>query len=777
MKEKLICHLSGDHRERKDIAMNTKMTTSKFGLFVNVLLLLGLVFSSGLSISPARASNQQGEIILEYEVENPLSSDVSAAILNILAYWPKEFPDKNTFYVIDVRNEKNWGIATLTTDTTLHQFGDESLPDISKSFPVIFLRKGGEVDAAASFSPNINDLLEKFPESILPSEAKQALFDVDGSLFKANPKSNVRLQSYNDYKFPWTGGVRFRLNTTRGWHDDDFSNGVKNSLDFLPYDLTKLEVFSAAPGVVTHVKRCKYQGYVRVRTNSEYLFYLHLVSIPSNIAVGKLVYEGQLLGKVVKSTSANPVKDDCGESYGTHLHFGLPSKNFTINKYTFTSNLSSFTNLALKSKNTNPSIAIPAEFNASDGTYPDKVEVIWSGVTGATSYELWRSTTSTLAKSTKIISGANTYYHDYLTQANVVYYYWVRACNSNGCSKYKFYNSGYRNPSVSSCSPTADQIALFDQPNYLGACKVLGVGEYANATAMGFTNDTASSIKVGANVQAVLFEHNEFTGISESFIAEDPNLGNNAIGDNITSSVKISPSQLTWYQNPNNAVSDNTNLTVFHYGMKGDTPIVGDWDGDGIDTVGVFRLPNKWLLNPYNASTSENNLTTLFFGLLGDIPVVGDWDGDGTDTVGVFRPSDGTWGLSTGAGTFWYGFRFGMNGDIPVAGDWDGDGIDTVGVFRSPNLWILNRYNASTSEADWIMFYYGTTGDIPVVGDWNGDGIDTIGIFRPSTSWWTLSPVNGISPDFIAFPFGYSGDIHLTGDWNGDGISTVGVVR
>jgi len=28
---------------------------------------------------------------------------------------------------------------------------------------------------------------------------------------------------------------------------------------------------------------------------------------------------------------------------------------------------------------------------------------------------------------------------------------------------------------------------------------------------------------------------------------------------------------------------------VFGYGKAGDVPVVGDWDGDGTDGIGVFR--------------------------------------------------------------------------------------------------------------------------------------------------------------------------------------------
>ena len=68
--------------------------------------------------------------------------------------------------------------------------------------------------------------------------------------------------------------------------------------------------------------------------------------------------------------------------------------------------------------------------------------------------------------------------------------------------------------------------------------------------------------------------------------------------------------------------------------------------------------------------------------LRGDLPVVGDWNGDGTDTIGVFR--NGTWFLrnSNDPGPVDVAFSWGARSQIPVVGDWNGDGTDTIGVYR-----------------------------------------------------------------------------------------------
>jgi hypothetical protein len=69
------------------------------------------------------------------------------------------------------------------------------------------------------------------------------------------------------------------------------------------------------------------------------------------------------------------------------------------------------------------------------------------------------------------------------------------------------------------------------------------------------------------------------------------------------------------------------------------------------------------------------------------LPLSGDWDGDGIDTVGVFDPSGGTWSRRNrnSAGSADVSFTFGSAGGgyLPLSGDWNGDGTDTIGPYQS----------------------------------------------------------------------------------------------
>ncbi|MFG1608033.1 hypothetical protein [Actinoplanes sp. NPDC049265] len=184
------------------------------------------------------------------------------------------------------------------------------------------------------------------------------------------------------------------------------------------------------------------------------------------------------------------------------------------------------------------------------------------------------------------------------------------------------------------------------------------------------------------------------------------------------------------------------NGSLADWGLPGDLPVAGDWDGDGVDEPGVFRPSEKrWYL--HGGGHVDN------WGEPNDVPVAGDWDGDGRDEPGVFRPSEKRWYL-LGSG---HVENWGEPGDQAVAGDWDGDGRDEPGVFRpSEKRWYLL---GSGHVENW-----GEPGDQPVAGDWNGDGIDEPGVRRPSTKQWYMRGVDTLNN------WGEPGDLAVAGNWS-----------
>ena len=212
----------------------------------------------------------------------------------------------------------------------------------------------------------------------------------------------------------------------------------------------------------------------------------------------------------------------------------------------------------------------------------------------------------------------------------------------------------------------------------------------------------------------------------------------------------------------------------FTYGQNGDTPVVGDWNGDGYDTPGVVRGGNLWLLRdsnttgPYDRGYSYGNPT-------GMVPIAGDWNGDNWDTPGMY--ADGVFYLNdTHSGGYSNrDFRFAPAGvpHRPLFGDFNNDGVDTTGVFRDGRWWLQNVHSIYTQ----VYFEYGNPPHIPLMGDWDGDGIDTHGVYDWGNATFYLRNTNTTGPTDIAIRYGDFGDIPVVGDWNNDGIDTIGAVK
>lgn len=212
--------------------------------------------------------------------------------------------------------------------------------------------------------------------------------------------------------------------------------------------------------------------------------------------------------------------------------------------------------------------------------------------------------------------------------------------------------------------------------------------------------------------------------------------------------------------------------------MGGSDIFISKLQNDGVtasggDTTGVFR-PSNGLLYLKNANTSGFADVAINYGTGGDYPVTGDWDGNGTDTIGIYR--NGTFYLrnSNTLGFADIVFAFGTPGDQPLAGDWNGDGMDTIGVYRN-GIFLLR--NSNSAGADDISFALGNPGDIGIAGDWNANGSDTTGVFRPSNGVIFLKNANTSGFADVALNYGLSGDMPVTGDWNDDGVDTIGVYR
>ena len=201
-----------------------------------------------------------------------------------------------------------------------------------------------------------------------------------------------------------------------------------------------------------------------------------------------------------------------------------------------------------------------------------------------------------------------------------------------------------------------------------------------------------------------------------------------------------------------------------------DTPVVGDWNGDGVDEVAVYR---RTATSKFRFAAVGAPPAVVGWGLPTDQPVVGDWDGNGTVDLGIRRQKGNRFWLRNADGSAAV-VRFGARPDLPVSGDWDGNGTSDLGVWKPKTAKFVLR-NADGTKAKIVL---GDVNDLPVTGDWNGDHVTDLGVYDNATASFTTRTVgpDGL-PVLTTVPFGLPGDLPVTGDWEGDGITDLGVWR
>lgn len=218
-----------------------------------------------------------------------------------------------------------------------------------------------------------------------------------------------------------------------------------------------------------------------------------------------------------------------------------------------------------------------------------------------------------------------------------------------------------------------------------------------------------------------------------------------------------------------------------HFGLPTDTHIAGDFNGDGVDEIGVFRSSNFKFYLDLNGNRKWDGVAggdgvQRFGGAPGDEPIIGDWNGDGYDDVGVHRRNrflldqngNGRWdGLANGDVIY----VFGAATDTPIIGDWNGDGRDDIGVHRHNKFFLDTNGNGrwdGTGEGGDTRHRFGKPGQTPIIGDWDGDGTDDIGAHGNNVFFVDLNSdgrYDGRLGGDDFFRFRTAGETPLIGKW------------
>lgn len=206
--------------------------------------------------------------------------------------------------------------------------------------------------------------------------------------------------------------------------------------------------------------------------------------------------------------------------------------------------------------------------------------------------------------------------------------------------------------------------------------------------------------------------------------------------------------------------------------VAGRTPLMGDWDGDGVAGPGWYdgltgRFSLRDQLDGYG-----NGDRQFSFGSDGSTPLVGDWNGDGIDTVGVVVGNRFLLSDDPTKGVAEYDLRFGRAGWRPLAGDFDGDGDDEIGMLDGNVFYLRADLDLDARTGPVTSFGFGRSGWRPLVGDWDGDGVDTVGTVAGSRAFLTDQRVPRRGDPVTEVTYGRAWFLMTSADLDGRGGRT-----
>jgi uncharacterized delta-60 repeat protein len=150
--------------------------------------------------------------------------------------------------------------------------------------------------------------------------------------------------------------------------------------------------------------------------------------------------------------------------------------------------------------NSNASLSQPI-VQASGGAFPHHVQLTWTAVSGAASYQVFRSTTNDLNTAVKIGAGiTTTAFNDNSTLPGALYYYWIRARNPSAIGPFSASVGGYT--PLPAPTGVAGTTTL---PHHVAIIWNAVTGAAGYQVFRSSTNDFSTALKIAGGITATFF--------------------------------------------------------------------------------------------------------------------------------------------------------------------------------------------------------------------------------------------------------------------------------
>ncbi|MDD5482437.1 MAG: M4 family metallopeptidase [Kiritimatiellae bacterium] len=434
-----------------------------------------------------------------------------------------------------------------------------------------------------------------------------------------------------------------------------------------------------------------------------------------------------------------------------------------------------------------PILTIPTGVNASDGIYADYIKVAWQAVSGATKYEVWRSTENDFSLAALIREITGTSYNDASVSQGIYYYYWVRAKNANGYGSYSASDSGWRRLITPAGVNASDGLysyrirvawnAVENAAWYEIWRKEIPGGNYnggnltkvAQVSATYFNDYYTKSgvyyqykVKAGNGLGSSL-DYGHDTGYRQVnatpkslFAARDYD------GDKLTDLALFNPASGVF-----DVLCSGLGRQTFSITAQDGQAISGDLDGDRL-TDPLIYCPGSGIWLARLSRLGYNPIIQASFGGNGEDAVSADFDGDELADLVIYNETEGVLSAilsNYGAFDIRASCLMGGPGYSFVSADFDGDGKADPTVYsesegRAKVIFSGNKYSSES-------MLFGGPGQTMFAADFDGDLKADPVLYEQATGIWMVF-LSKIGYREAGISFGGPGHVPAIGDYDGD---------